>query len=180
MTLFSRSQFLKMTGLGIAILMMGCSPKTSAPDIAAEPSPDAVYYLVRHAEKTKEKDDPGLTEAGHKRAKALAARLADVPLTKIYSSDYIRTRDTAAPIAKAKGLDVVIYDPRQLEDFAASLLGESGHILVVGHSNTTPPLSAFMGGAAGTPIVEATEYNRLYVLRREGDTMTSVIETFGD
>lgn len=180
MTLLSRAQFLKITGFGIAILVAGCSSKTSTPEAAVQMNPDAVYYLVRHAEKTKEKDDPGLTDAGHKRAQDLAARLVDVPLTKIYSSDYVRTRDTAAPVAKAQGLDVVIYDPSALEEFGASLTGESGHILVVGHSNTTPPLSAFLGGAAGTPIVEATEYNRLYVLTREGDAVTSVIETFGD
>ena len=180
MTLLSRAQFLKITGFGIAILIAGCSPKTSTPELAVQMHPDAVYYLVRHAEKTKEKDDPGLTDAGRKRVQDLAARLADVPLTKIYSSDYMRTRDTAAPIAKAKGLEIVIYDPNKLEEFAASILAETGHILVVGHSNTTPPLSAFLGGEAGTPIVEATEYNRLYVLTREGDTVTSLIETFGD
>lgn len=180
MTLLTRSQFLKISALSLAVFIAGCSPKTAAPDTSAQVSPDAVYYLVRHAEKTTEKNDPGLTEAGHKRAQDLAARLADVPLTKIYSSDYIRTRDTAAPVAKAKGLAVEIYDPSALEDFAASLLAQNGHILVTGHSNTTPPLSAFMGGEAGTPIVEATEYNRFYVLTRKGETVTSVIETFGD
>jgi len=76
------------------------------------PAADTTYYLVRHAEKTAEKPDPGLTETGQQRAQDLAVHLKDVKLIKIYSSDYIRTRDTAAPIAAAQGLEVTLYDPR--------------------------------------------------------------------
>ena len=152
-------------------LLLGCRAQPSTPYTG--------YYLVRHAEKTADKDDPGLTEAGYKRAQDLAERLADVPLTKIYSSDYRRTRDTATPVAQAKNLDVVIYDPRALEVFTNTLLTETGHILVVGHSNTTPQLSEYLGGQAGEPIIEATEYNRFYVLSRNGSRVTSIIDTFG-
>lgn len=159
-------------------LLFGCTAKPHAPD-AGDLGPDAVYYLVRHAEKTTENDDPGLTEAGYKRAEDLATRLANVPLTKIYSSDYIRTRDTAAPVAAAKSLGVVIYDPRALESFANKLLTETGHILIVGHSNTTPSLSEYLGGEGGEPIIEATEYDRFYVLTRNAAVVTSVIEKFG-
>jgi len=164
--------FLRLTTLFFAIWLAGCSAPQSAPD--------ATYYLVRHAEKTLEKNDPGLTPAGEKRARDLSARLADIPLAKIYASDYIRTRYTAAPVAKAQGLEVTLYDPGQLEEFAKTLSAETGHILVVGHSNTTPNLSEFLGGQAGTPIVEATEYNRFYIVTRRGEAVSSVIETFGD
>jgi len=95
-------------------------------------------------------------------------RLKDVPLTRIYSSDYIRTRDTAAPLAAAKGLNVKIYNPRDLEGLSERLLNETGHIVVVGHSNTTPELSQLLGGESGPPFVEATEYDRLYILERYG------------
>jgi len=36
----------------------------------------------------------------------LSARLTDTLLTQIYSSDYSRTRDMVAPIAKSKNLRV--------------------------------------------------------------------------
>jgi len=140
---------------------------------------DAIYYLVRHAEKTKDKKDPALTEAGIKRAQDLALRLKGVPISKIYSSDYKRTRDTAAPIVAATGFDVVIYNPRDLEGFSKILLSETGHIVVVGHSNTTPELSNRLGGDSGDPIVEATEYDRLYILKRRGKEVTSKIERYG-
>jgi broad specificity phosphatase PhoE len=134
---------------------------------------------VRHAEKTKDKKDPTLTEEGTKRAQDLALRLKSVPLTKIYSSDYKRTRDTAAPIAAAMNLEVIFYNPRDLEGFSKDLLMETRHILVVGHSNTTPELSAFLGGESGEPIVEATEYDRLYILQRRGEKVITTIERYG-
>lgn len=153
------------------LLLFGC---------ATHPSPaDTTYYLVRHAEKTAEKPDPALTPEGEQRAQDLAQRLANVPLTAIYSSDYKRTRDTAAPIAAAANLDVTIYNPRDLKAFAKTLSSQKGHILIVGHSNTTPQLSALLGGPAGKPIVEATEYDRFYVLQRRGLDVTGRIEKFG-
>jgi len=137
---------------------------------------DATYYLVRHAEKTKAKKDPSLTEAGTKRAQDLAVRLNDAPITKIYSSDFTRTRETAAPIASAKGLEVTLYNPRDLEGLSKHLLAETGHILIVGHSNTTPELSQLLGGDGGEPIVEATVYDR----QKSGDVVATNITRYGE
>jgi len=155
-----------------AILIAGCAAKV--------PESDATYYLVRHAEKTTEKSDPSLTQQGQQRAEDLAQRLSDVSLTGIYSSDYIRTRDTAAPVATSKTLNVSIYDPRDLDGFAKELLAQKGHFLIVGHSNTTPQLSALLGGPEGTPIVEATEYDRLYILQRNGNEVSGRIARYGE
>ena len=171
-----RVSVLSVIGFLFALLVSGCSPQTSSDTLK---DADAIYYLVRHAEKTTEKNDPGLTGVGVGRANDLAARLAGIKLDKIYSSNYIRTRDTAAATAKAQGVAVEIYDPKDLEGFAASLLSQTGHILVVGHSNTTPPLADLLGGKGGEPIVEASEYNRFYVLTRSGNDIVTDIQTFG-
>ena len=163
-----RRGFLRLAAIAI---LAACQPPP--------PEVDTTYYLVRHAEKTAEKSDPGLTAAGQQRAQDLAVRLKDVKLTKIYSSNYIRTRDTAAPIAAVQKLEVTLYDPRDLDGFAQQLLGEKGHILIVGHSNTTPPLSELLGGEAGEPIVEATEYDRFYRLTKTGTAVITTIEKYG-
>ena len=155
-----------------ALVLTACAQKPSVPG--------ATYYLVRHAEKTAENPDPALTEAGEKRAIDLAHRLKDVKLTAIYSTDYTRTRDTAAPAAKAAGLEVQLYNAGALSEFADELLAQKGHILVTGHSNTTPGLSEALGGPAGEPIVEATEYDRLYILERTDDQITGRIERYGE
>nr|AID57594.1 putative phosphohistidine phosphatase [uncultured bacterium] len=146
----------------------------------ATPKTDAIF-LVRHAEKTTEKNDPGLTEAGKARAEALADRLEDEGITRIYSSDYIRTRDTAAPLAERLGLEIEIYDPRDLPGTAETLKATSGRLLVVGHSNTTPQLTELLGGDGGTPIVEETEYDRLYVVTSGDDEpVKSYLTRYGD
>ena len=164
------------------LFVMGCAQKESAPQShkAKTSEAESTFYLVRHAEKTKDKTDPALTAEGQQRAQDLAQRLAKVPLTSIYSSGYIRTRDTAAPIAQAKGLEVKLYDPRDLAGFAEILKTQKGHILVVGHSNTTPQLTGLLGGEAGEPIVEATEYDRFYVLDIINNKVVSRIERYGE
>ncbi len=51
-----------------------------------------------------------LNEAGQKQAQALAERLSQAPITAIYSSPLERARETAAPLAKTKGLTVHIRE----------------------------------------------------------------------
>ncbi len=152
-------------------LLAACA---STPDV-----PDATYYLVRHAEKILGVPDPALTDAGAQRAEYLAVRLKDVDLTQIYSTDYIRTQETAKPTAAQHGLTVTSYDPKNLEGFAQTLLLLNGHILVVGHSNTTPQLAGYLGSKPGEPIVEATEYDRFYVITRNGKKIEGRTERFG-
>jgi len=120
-------------------------------------------FLVRHAEKMSG-DDPDLTAEGQVRANALADMLIDANIETIHSSDYARTRQTASPLAERLGLTVQLYDPRDLPGVAATLKADGGRHLVVGHSNTTGELAEALGGDGGAPIVEATEYDRLYVV----------------
>lgn len=102
--------------------------------------------LLRHAEKTTDtshqmKVDPNLSEAGKLRAQSLVLALKDFSPDIIYSTNYIRTNETVAPLAKKFNKDIEVYDPRQLEVFAESLKQLKGKIIVVaGHSNTTPKL----------------------------------------
>lgn len=139
---------------------------------------DQTIYLVRHAEKDPG-PDPGLTPDGRVRAKQLAERLAKVKLAHIYSTNYRRTRQTAAPVALAAGQPVIYYDPQDLDRFAGQLRELKGNVLVVGHSNTTPDLVAALGGEPGAPIVEAGEYDRLYRLVMRESGVETVLERYG-
>jgi len=125
----------------------------------------SLVVLVRHAEKAEAPaDDPPLSRQGEDRARALARTLADAGITRIYSSDTRRTRDTAAPLAAALGLEIELYDAGDLPAMADRLRALPGRHVVVGHSNTTDVLSGLLGGATFGEIVEAWEYNRLYFL----------------
>ncbi len=152
---------------------------------------ETLIFLVRHAERADDgpelsrmaidpmmRGDPPLSEAGRKRAALLAEMLADVGLTHIHSTDYIRTRETAQPTVEATGVALALYDASDLEGFAQRLVGVPGRHLVVGHSNTTPNLASALGGDPGDPI-EALEYDRLYlVILGEGGVRT-VLLRFG-
>lgn len=128
-----------------------------------------VLILVRHAEKADDDPrDPNLTAEGRARAAALAALLADAGVTRILSSDYRRTRETARPLAERAGLDVELYDPRDLSGLAAELRQAAGVVVVVGHSNTTPELARLLGAGA-TPSMPESEYDRLIVLALDRD-----------
>ena len=153
----------------------------------AVPEPEGgTVYLVRHAEKVtdggamvvEDPKDPPLTVAGEARAEVLAELLRDAGITQVWSTDYIRTRETAAPLAEALDLEIRLYNPRDLPGFAETLKAQPNEVvLAVGHSNTTPALAEALGGDAGIPIDEKAEYDRLYVIDlREG---TSEIRRYG-
>lgn len=163
-------KYLKLLCASI-IVMAGCSASANEADLEV--------YLVRHAEKTTDQTDPALTERGEQRADALADVLSVSGITRIHSSDYKRTRATAAPLAERLGIEVELYDPRDLAAIAETLKSEGGKHLVVGHSNTTPQLTELLGGDGGEPIVEATEYDRLYIVSRQNGETTSTLLRFG-
>ena len=129
-----------------------------------EPEPSYTVYLVRHAEKTGETEDPGLAPAGAERAERLAAWARGRDIARVYSSDYRRTRDTATPIAEAIAAPLETYDPRGLEALASRLAERGESALVVGHSNTTPQLAALLCGCEAPPMDESV-YDRVYVVR---------------
>lgn len=141
-----------------------------------------VVYLVRHAEKAERpSEDPPLTAAGQARARALAHVLRDAAVDRIHSTDTERTRATAGPTAAAQGLPVETYEGEDLEALAGAIRSSPGRHLVVGHSNTTPELVALLGGEPGAPVVEAWEYDRLYVLElRAGAPTTTILLRYGD
>lgn len=159
-------------GLSLGFLAASCTTSTG-PQLDSH-----VVYLVRHAEKA-EGRDPALTDAGQRRAERLATMLSDAGLTQIWSTDTRRTRQTAAPMAEMAGLEISIYDPRKPEEFTAMLKATPGRYLVVGHSNTVPALVDLLADDPDpTPIIEDTEYDRLYTIRFMGDRTDTMMERF--
>ena len=135
-------------------------------------------FVVRHAEKQSEANEPGvpLSAAGRARAKRLAALLKKSGVTAIYSTDTVRTLATARPLARALNITVRKYSPldadgqTNLQPFADRLKAEHARdvVLVVGHSNTVPPLLKALGCAEDITI-PAKEYNDLFTVVPRGD-----------
>jgi 2,3-bisphosphoglycerate-dependent phosphoglycerate mutase len=126
--------------------------------------------LIRHAEKDlspeQNSSDPELSAAGKERAQRLVTALKNLRPYAIYSSDYKRTRATAAPVAAKYNLEPQIYDPRKLNDVAGLVKeNKARRILVVGHNNTTPALTNFLIGADKFKALAETEYDKIFILR---------------
>lgn len=169
---------MKLKFIAASLLLGGCN--LGVDRASPEPATATTHqvFLVRHAEK-QGGNDPSLTQDGERRAETLADLLSDVGLTHIHSTNYKRTLETAAPIAARTGIEVVLYDPRDLDAFADQLASTHGVHLVVGHSNTTPPLAAALGGLSGSEIDEASEYDRLYVISFNTSGVSSEIRRYG-
>ncbi len=144
-----------------------------SPVIAA----DTIIYLTRHAEKESAGTDPALTAQGQQRAQNIANTLKKVGIKTIYSTNYVRTQQTAQPLASVLILPVQSYDATQLATFAQQLKNARNTTLVVGHSDTTPELIRLLGGDPGADIGEA-EFDRLYqVIIGDDGHVTTVLLT---
>ena len=64
--------------------------------------------LIRHCQASGQDPDAALTETGLRQAEALRDFLADQPIDAIVTSEYLRARQTAKPLASVLGLDVQV------------------------------------------------------------------------
>ncbi len=95
------------------------------------------FYFIRHAEKrTDQGSDPELTEEGKQRAEEWVNYFYLKNVDHIISSDYKRTKATAAPVAAAHDMEVEIYDVRTVKamDLLKKYRGKT--VALFGHSNT--------------------------------------------
>lgn len=145
-----------------------------------KPDPNApkprTLVLVRHAEKAEPKadapkdPDPSLSEIGKQRAEALVRMLGDAHFTHIWTSEYKRTQETAAPLAAKFGLKPVPFPARDVLGLSERLRGmpQGSIALVVGHSNTLPALvrsfNLNLGNLGGGTDLAENEFDRLVVV----------------
>ena len=122
--------------------------------------------LVRHAEKADSSQDPELSAEGKQRAERLAKVVSKYKPGAIYSTDFKRTRDTAAPIAARRKLQVETYDPGKHKELVDSMMkSKTKRFLVVGHSNTVPGLANLLGKKELFKNLDDSEYGAIWVVR---------------
>ena len=117
--------------------------------------------LTRHAEREPAGTDPSLSAAGRRRAKLLADMLADAGIGAIFTSEFKRTKETAAPIAQRLSVAPVPIDD-EMAKAAQQIRSAGDRVLVVGHSDTVPALIAELGGPPVT--IPDTAFDRFFVL----------------
>ena len=165
-----------------ALALAGCAvrgtdaastpPASVASAAVAADAASTVVLVMRHAERAEQGGaDPGLSEAGVERARQLASAAREAGVRVVLTTQYARTRETAAPLAAATGAQVVArpVTPANVGSYAADLAREirgahGGHtVAVVGHSNTVPAIvAALTGGPA--PALGEGDYGDLFVV----------------
>jgi broad specificity phosphatase PhoE len=123
----------------------------------------STIFIVRHAEKADATKDPDLSEAGRARAEAIVKTLRDANITEIYATEFKRTQQTAAPLAKVLGITVTILPAKDNAALLAKLRASTGNALVVGHGDTIPDLIKALGISDPINIGE-NDYDNLFAV----------------
>jgi phosphohistidine phosphatase SixA len=146
-----------------------------------------VIFLVRHAERAETPaqpaaaaapapstaashgmmmpDDPPLSPAGEQRAARLATMLVRSGIKAIYTTEFRRTRQTAAPLAERLKVAPVMSAARDPGPLVARLAKTQVPALVVGHADTLPGLIKALG-VAGPVTIGDNDYDDLFLVIR--------------
>lgn len=127
--------------------------------------------FFRHAEQTSHDEvDPPLSEAGQRRVAELTRQLVDADVVAgidaIYSTPFIRSLETARPLADRLDLPINTYSADDTEEILDTILkNHKGKIiLVIGHSSTLPALIANLGASKKVPAIAQNEFDNIYII----------------
>ena len=123
-----------------------------------------IVVIVRHAEKASNGGhDPDLSSAGRARAEALARILKDSGITAIFTSEFKRTQETAAPTATLIHVTPTVVAAKDAAALVAKLHQLNGNALVVGHGDTIPNILKALGINSSINIPD-TDYSELLIV----------------
>jgi broad specificity phosphatase PhoE len=186
----SHKSLISQAMLGALALAAWLQPTVAHAQAPAARDLPALVVLVRHAEKASEpKDDPPLTAAGTQRAQHLAAVFRDAKLSGVITTQYMRMRDTAQPVATALQLTPAIlpvedvYDTAQIDRHVKAVItalrkNAGRSVLVVTHGNMTHEIIAALGGPRLPRICDPV-YDHLFVLAPTPENVQFVSARYG-
>ena len=145
-------------------------------------------FLVRHAEKADApRENPPLNEAGKLRSRALARLLKESGIKAIYTSQFLRTMQTAEPLAEQLGLKAAALpisssqsNPREVSEQSVREMVNKIHerageaVLVIGHSNSIPAVIKMLGGDA-VPTIDEQKFDDLFIVTVYGKEKAKVV-----
>ena len=125
--------------------------------------------LVRHGERVDESEDAALSPAGIARAARLAEMLKDAGVTAVFATEFVRTFETAKPLADRLKLTIERIPAADSARLVTTL--RSAHardvVLVAAHSNTIPDIMTRLGCTESVEIA-TTEFDNLFVIVPRG------------
>lgn len=155
-----RHTILIVLAFAVIVLNMG--------KIAAQSS-NKTIVLVRHTEKDTTQannPDPDLSAEGRERAVRLMRAVKKYKPHEIFATAYKRTQQTAEPIARRRNKQIQIYDAGKQNDLVEKIMAsETDHYLIVGHSNTIPPLANLLAKKEIFRNLVDAEHGVIWVIR---------------
>lgn len=189
-----------VVALALAMMLAACA-NVSRPGLggsttipADKPFVDArAIIIIRHAdidpaEKARLGNATPLLAAGEARAKELLPAMKDAGISRIITSVALRTQATAGPLARE--LKIVPENPfghgaeggaatavagteaQAVYRYLAQTAKPGQAILLVHHHSVIPGLMGEFGFAGELPIVDASEFDRVYVILPDRETRT--------
>jgi len=125
------------------------------------------FILVRHAEKVDERKNPDLSPEGYERVGFLATMFSKTDIDAVYSTNLIRTFETARGIAENNALEIQTYSVQTPEETTQSWLEKhrGGFVFVSGHSNTTPTFAnALLGRQHFDGPFDESDFGNLLII----------------
>jgi broad specificity phosphatase PhoE len=127
-------------------------------------SAQPVVVIVRHAEKAANGGkDPDLSLAGRARADALARILKDSDISAIFTSEFKRTQETAAPTVTSVHVAPIVVAAKDTAALVTKLHQLNGNALVVGHGDTIPNIIKALGIKSPISIPDE-DYSELLIV----------------
>ena len=183
-----------LAAFGLALLFQAGPALQSGPvraKTAAAAAQDdfkvTTVFLVRHAERdSAPPQDPALSEAGKARSQELARLLSKSGIRYIYTTQFMRTKQTAEPLSKQLGVALTPVNvkispsnPRavaedSIKEFVNKIYERGGEpALIIGHTNTVPEIIRMLGGDAES--IDEKSYDDLFIVTVYGKGKAQVV-----
>jgi phosphohistidine phosphatase SixA len=180
---------LSVTAVAILLMQYAAPRAVVSSPLSEEGFKVTTVFLIRHAEKADApKEDPPLNEKGRLRSQELARMLEGSGVKAIYTSQYLRTKQTAEPLAKQLGLTATALslkmspsNPREVSgqsiaEITDKIYERAGDAaLVIGHSNTIPEVIRNLGGDV-VPKIDETKFDDLFIVTVYGKGKAKVAQ----
>jgi len=129
--------------------------------------PVTTVFLVRHAEKKIEPEnpDPDLSPEGVTRALELSRMFGNSGVQAIYATQFKRTQQTVSPLANSLHLPIVSIDAKQSQELVRRILTDNRGqtVFVAGHNNTIPETVNLLSGEK-YPNIPESEFDNLFIV----------------
>lgn len=123
------------------------------------PGTTTTVILTRHADR--DAMATHINDRGRARAAALVDAVGHMPITAIYSPDYLRNLETAEPLAQHLGIEPRVVPARMYEVVTTMLTEHPGEVVVwVGNKENLKQIFDVLDGEGEPPL----SYGDLYIM----------------